>query len=278
VLIGTGAGADNSELDNVVSFGATTLLVQTGAVANGDNFDIAITKASAWSSEAGAQGVVAVNLTGTSVADTLTTGAKADTISGGAGSDTITGGAGADSITGGDGNDLFNVAASSTLLAIAGTGNSGTITGFDTITDFRLGSASLVAESLDMTEVTEAVVANTTGADGADSTLTIDGATVKSHAITSGIVTFDDAGTFATALTLTSAAHLAAVVQYLQANDLGDAGATVAFVVGSDTYVFMQGDNGGTDSADVLVKLTGVTGTSVSTTNAATVGLIDIGG
>jgi hypothetical protein len=40
----------------------------------------------------------------------------------------------------------------------------------------------------------------------------------------------------------------------------------------------MQGDNTGTDSADVLVKLTGVAASSVNATNSTTVGLIDIGG
>jgi hypothetical protein len=91
-------------------------------------------------------------------------------------------------------------------------------------------------------------------------------------------VTFDDEESFGLALSLSSSAHLAAVVQYLQANNLGSAGATVAFVVGVDTYVFMQGDNTGTDSSDVLVKLTGVAASSVNATNSTTVGLIDIGG
>jgi hypothetical protein len=221
---------------------------------------------------------IAVNLTGTALADTLTTGPLADTISGGDGADVITGAGGADSITGGNGRDQFIVSAGSTLLAIGGTGNSGTITGFDTITDFELGSASANAESFDMSGVTEAVVANTTGFDGTNSTLTIGGAVVASHAISNGIITFDDAGTFATALSLATGADLAAVVQYLQANDLGNAGATVAFVVGSDTYVFIQGDNDGTDALDVLVRLTGKTATSVSATNGNTAGLIKIGG
>jgi Ca2+-binding RTX toxin-like protein len=221
---------------------------------------------------------IAVNLTGTALADTLTTGPLADTISGGDGADVITGAGGADSITGGNGRDQFIVSAGSTLLAIGGTGNSGTITGFDTITDFELGSASANAESFDMSGVTEAVVANTTGTDGNNSTLTIGGAVVASHAISNGIITFDDAGTFATALSLATGADLAAVVQYLQANDLGDAGATVAFVVGSDTYVFIQGNDAGTDNLDVLVKLTGKTATSVSATNGNTAGLIKIGG
>jgi hypothetical protein len=128
-----------------------------------------------------------------------------------------------------------------------------------------------------MTSVTEAVASNGT-VDGTNSTLTIGGQTVKSHRITSGIVTFDDEESFGLALSLSSSAHLAAVVQYLQANNLGSAGATVAFVVDADTYVFMQGDNTGTDSADVLVKLTGVAASSVNATNSTTVGLIDIGG
>jgi Ca2+-binding RTX toxin-like protein len=210
--------------------------------------------------------------------DGITGGSGADTLIGGSGSDTITGGTGADSITGGPGNDIYRMAAGDTVLTIGGSGNSGTISGFDTITDFRLGTASVVAELLGMTTIVEAVVANTAGTNGTDSTLTIGSVAVKSHAISSGIVTFDDADTFAAALTLSTDADLAAVVQYLQANDLGDAGATVAFVVGTDTYVFIQGDDGGTDNVDLLVKLTGVTGTSVSATNAATAGLIAIGG
>jgi hypothetical protein len=213
----------------------------------------------------------------TSTAFTLTAAPSGATITGGAGNDTITGGAGVDNLAGGTGIDLYRVAAGSTVLTIGGSADSGTINGFDTITGFGLGTSTVLAESLDMASVTEAVVSNGT-VDGINSTLTISGQTVKSHSITSGIVTFDDLDAFTLALTLTSPAHLAAVVQYLQANDLGNAGATVAFVVGADTYVFMQGDDSGTNSADVLVKLTGVAASSVSATNSMTDGLIDIGG
>lgn len=286
VAVGTATGTKTDQ-GEVGSFLATVYLAQAGAVAAGDIFDIAVNVFStavggagtaAFADAAAAQARTQVNLTGTVGDDTLVTGALSDTIDGGAGNDAITGGAGSDSLTGGAGNDVFNFAASSSTLTIGGSADAGTIVGFDVITDFRLGTAALVAESIDFSGVTEAVLANTAGVNGTDSTLTIGGNAVKSHAITGGIATFDDADTYAAALTLTSTAHLAAVVQYLQANDLGDAGATLAFTVGTDTYLFMQGDNGGTNSADLLIKLTGVSGTSISATNATTAGLIDIGG
>jgi len=219
------------------------------------------------------------SISGGAGADTIFGGSGNDTISGGDGVDSIIGGTGADSLSGGGSLDVYNFTAGDSALTIAGTGDAGTISGFDIISGFSLGTASANAETLDLLGVTDAVVGNSTGANGTDSTLTIAGVAVKSHAIASGIVTFDDADTFAAALTLTTDAHLAAVVQYLQANDIGNAGSTVAFVVGSDTYVFQQGADDGVDNTlDILVKLTGVTGTSVSATNATTAGLIDIGG
>jgi hypothetical protein len=41
--------------------------------------------------------------------------------------------------------------------------------------------------------------------------------------------------------------------------------------------MFIQGLDAGTDTADSLIQLVGVTGLSVSATNANTAGLIDIG-
>lgn len=52
---------------------------------------------------------------------------------------------------------------------------------------------------------------------------------------------------------------------YLQNNDLGDEGATVAFDVGSDVLLFTQGDNAGTDNLDVLVRLEGAQGDNLIT-------------
>jgi len=230
----------------------------------------------------GVAGALSTNTGSESIAITTAgDNAGADTISGGVGADTINGGTGADSITGGTGLDTYQFSAGDSALTIGGTGNSGTIGGFDTYVGFALGTASTDAETLDWIGGTASVVGNTAGANGTDSSLTIGGTAVKSHAITSGIVTFDDADTFATALSLTSWADVAAVVQYLQANDLGNAGVSVAFTatIGTTayTFVFTQGDDDGTNNLDVLAALVGVTGTSLSATNGNTAGLIDLG-
>jgi hypothetical protein len=208
--------------------------------------------------------------------------AGADTINGGLGQDTILGGTGADSITGGTGLDTYLYINGDAAITIAGTGNSGTVAGYDQIIGYALGTASTNAETIDALIGTASVVANSAGVNGTDSTLTIGGVAVKSHAIASGIFTFDDADTFATALSLTSLADIAAVVQYLQAQDLGAADAITATFTATiggttSTWMFIQGVDAGTDTADSLIELVGVTGTSVSATNGNTAGLIDIG-
>ena len=203
-----------------------------------------------------------------------------DTLSGGDGNDVLNGGSGADTLSGGSGSDTFVFAAGDSSLAISqgssGTASvkleNGTISGYDAITDFTLGIAP-EADLID-TVGAAAVVPDTTGTNGTDSTLTIGGATVKSHAISNGIVTFDDANTFAGALSLGSTSNVAAVVQYLQNNDIGNAGSTVAFTatIGgtSHTYLFSQGtDAGGDNSQDLLVDLVGVTATALVTGAAA---------
>ena len=220
-------------------------------------------------------------LIGTGYADTIRGGAKVDTLTGGGGADTITAGTGADVITGGTGADTIDVGASGTdldevviaagdtALTIGGTGNAGTITGYDVITGFADATAALKSDILNV-QGTAGIVANTTGVNSTDSTLTISGTAVKSHAISGGIITFDDADTFATALTIDSDAKLAAAVQYMQAEDFGDAGDSVALIYGSDTFVFTQGSDAGTDnSLDILVKITGHVADSLVTTNAA---------
>ncbi|KPF82562.1 hypothetical protein IP70_21520 [alpha proteobacterium AAP38] len=200
--------------------------------------------------------------------DSLVGGAGNDTILGGAGVDTITSGTGADSVTGGAGLDTFIIAAGDTSVTIGGTGNSGTIAGFDTITDFTLGSGSANSETLDVAG-TATIATTTAGTDGTDSTLTIGGNAIKSHAIAaSGLITFDDADTFAAAVSITSDANVAAVIEYLQANDIGTTGSTVFFTDGTNTWVFTQGSADGTTNADdVVVKLTGVLADTLITTN-----------
>lgn len=73
-------------------------------------------------------------------------------------------------------------------------------------------------------------------------------------------------------MTLSTPRDIAAVVQYLQANDFGDQGATLVFDMGSDTFIFVQGDNDGASIAgvdndkDILVRLEDVQVDSLITT------------
>ena len=84
------------------------------------------------------------------------------------------------------------------------------------------------------------------------------------------MITFDNDAVFAAALVINSDATMATAVQYLQANDFGNAGASVAFDNGLDTYLYTQGDNAGTDNLDVLVQLISVQGTNLITVKATT--------
>lgn len=261
----------SSSTDQVTSYnGAGNAVVQSGF----ENVDISaylggfggdITGSTGANSIVGSSGNDLIN--GGGGADTLVAGAGNDSVDGGAGIDSITGGSGADSLSGGSALDVFVFAAGDSALTIGGTGDNGTISGFDVISDFTLGDGTNNSETLDVAG-TAAVVADTAGTNGTDSTLTIGTAAIASHAITNGIITFDDANTFATALTISTTAHIAAVIQYLQLQDLGDTGATVAFVAAGNTYVYTQGSDAGTDnSLDTLIRLTGVSADSLITTN-----------
>jgi hypothetical protein len=179
------------------------------------------------------------------------------TIDAGTGQDSITRAAGANDATTAFGIVTYTVQDGDSLAA-----------SFDTITGFTLGTAGSFADTLDFG--TANVEGNTAGTDGTDS------GTIKSHAITSGIITFDDVDAFAGALVVNSA-NITDVLTYLAVN-ISTAGDTVALAYDStgngtadSTWVFNQG------TLDSVVFLSGVVGTSVSATNAATAGLIDIG-
>ncbi|HEY9834907.1 MAG TPA: cadherin-like domain-containing protein, partial [Stenomitos sp.] len=221
-------------------------------------------------------------LNGAGENDLLNGGAGNDTLNGGSGNDILQGGIGADTMTGGTGTDSFYMAPGDSVLTIGGSGNSGTISGFDVITDFSLATASSLSELLRVSS-SPTIIANTTGngVDGNNSTLTIGGSQVTAHKIINGIITFSTAtgSSFNSGLiTIDSTAKLAAVVQYLQANDLGNAGATVAFtanISGARTYLYSQGTgNGNNNDQDVLIELQGVSATQLSTTNSQTAGLL----
>lgn len=187
-----------------------------------------------------------------------------DVLIGGTGNDTLNGGKGADLLVGGDGSDVFAFEAGDSVLTIGGSGTSGTISGYDTIRDFSPGTTAGASEKISYSSIQ--LAANRMSVDGANSTLLLHtNAVVASHHISSGIITFDDANDFSTAVQLTSMSDVAAVTQYLQGVDLGGNGRTVAFeatLAGIDhTFVFIQGSN---DSNDVLIDLYKVHATSIS--------------
>ncbi|WP_105419992.1 DUF5801 repeats-in-toxin domain-containing protein [Neorhizobium sp. T25_27] len=205
------------------------------------------------------------NVTGGNGNDTLTGTSGTNTLIGGAGNDTLMGGAGADTLTGNTGADTFKFASGASAVSIGGSGNGGSISGYDVVTDFNVADH----DKLEFT-IAPFAVGNTSGVDGNNSSLTINGATVKSHAILNGIITFDDSGTYSSSspLTLASMSNVAAVVQYLRANDLGSAGATVAFTATisgvAHTFVYQQVGNSQNVNNDILIDLVDVNLASLS--------------
>jgi hypothetical protein len=226
----------------------------------------------------GGDGIDTINTSGYTVAVTITGAVGADTITTGAAAANITGGTGADIVTLGAANavvDTLVIATGDSTGTIAGSGNAGTITGYDIVTNFALHSDVLDLQGT-------AIAATLATADGAaDSTLTIGGAVVGKHTlIAGGIYTFQlsSTGTGGTAA-ITDNASLAAVVQYITLTDFGSAADTLAFTgtIGgvAQTWVYSQVGNGtGAVDGYTLVQLAGVTATGVDATAAA--GVIDI--
>ncbi len=183
-------------------------------------------------------------------------------LTGTATSDTIRGGAGADTLTGNGGSDTFVYNTADTVLTFGGNRNAGTVSGFDVITDFALDDTIQFAGAT--------VAADGVGNRLARSTLrTSAGSEIRSHSIADGIITFSTSQDFSTAITITTAADLAAVVQYLQLVNLGSQGSTVAFhaTVGgtASTMLFIQGSPAGaTNNNDILIQLRGVTAETIS--------------
>ncbi len=109
--------------------------------------------------------------------------------------------------------------------------------------------------------------------------LTEDFGIIKSHSVTSGIVSFDDVADYSTALVI-NASNLADVVGYLKANVA--ANGTVGFAYDSDAsgtadamMVFHQGS--ASNVADDLVMLVGITsGSLTATLTTTTAGAIAI--
>lgn len=218
-----------------------------------------------------------VTITGGAGDDVLTGGAAKDAINGGAGNDIINGGLGLDSITVGNGRDIVQITNNDDNTAgdIIGSGTSAadTITGFGLvstgITGADLGTNAKIqaytAAGANLTVLNLDVTADDAGAGtGANQALAVEAnatgagqAAGVTYTVTNGILTLGGAGAAAVDTLgewLVEAAAVAAT-----------AGDVLGFQFGSDTYVFAQ--NG---TADVLVQLVGVAGSSLVEVSGAT--------
>ncbi|MCX7068598.1 MAG: hypothetical protein NTW85_13040, partial [Methylococcales bacterium] len=206
------------------------------------------------------------NVRGTDQGDLIIGDSNANILDGGVGNDNITGGGGTDTIIGGLGSDAINLTETTPVtdtVRIAAGDSLATVAGYDLVTAFKSFDGILSTTGVDQLDLASIAIATDAAAvDGANSV----SGNIKSHSITSGLISFGgtDVYTAAPPLTIT-AANLADVFGYLQANITGTD--TVAFVSGGNTFVFQDGGT----AADTLVELVGVadtTGVSTSEFNA----------
>lgn len=195
-------------------------------------------------------GTTAINGTGTAGANTIIGNAATNLLSGLAGSDSLKGGEGNDTLVGGSGTDTLDLTESIAKSDVVrtGTGESlATASEADKVIKFALANDTL--------DLSGTVVASTASAvNGADYGV------IKSHTISNGIIKFDDTDAFTAALAINSS-NLNDTINYVKAN-ITTKDSTVAFVAGSDTWLFQ--DNG--TSGDTLLQLVGVsTASSIST-------------
>jgi len=263
-VIGTDSGSHTT----------TTVVKIWVGTTNNDTFDLAtLANASGINLAYGLNGTDVI--TGNGGSDFIIGGQQSNTLQAGSGpttlvagpqGDILKAGTGVDTFYGAGGNDTFVIASTQSAVTVGGSGNNGTISGYDVINGFATANDFLDLQG-------SPTSATGTNVDGTNSTLTIGGQTVKSHTISNGIITFDDQNGYAAALSLTDTTRVAAVVDYLQHNDLGNAGATVAFTATINgtphTYIYEQVGNTPNSANDILVDLAGVTltsgGTSLST-------------
>ena len=298
-LLLTATGAGNVSVTTGAAFNSAYsdgVTITTGALANDDAFLIAAGLATV---DMSVTASAALLLGDDNAADdiTITTGSGDDTVSvigtafvsaAAGGSIDISTGAGADSITvttstlaannatqvvsitagtGADtisktstanaanalANTIFNVAAGDSTTAAR-----------DTITGFLLSDGTYNADEINVTGT--ALVAS-----GGTS---VNVGVIQSHSFTTGVITFDDVDTFATALSINSG-NLADVISYLETNITTNAH-TAAFAydstgsgVADATMVFNSSTAAGGDSLIELVGVTGVTAVVVAATTTA---------
>jgi hypothetical protein len=246
--VGTGL-YDKAVTLTLVSAGDGAEAADNIAITTGPANDTISVTAAAWVGAAGAAGAL-----------TVSTGAGNDTISVSTGTILAVTGAAPVSITGGVGADTItavgvNAATGLTVTFAVGAGHS-LVSAYDSITGFDMGTGALLSSTLDFASVGLTAYAATAVAGNTAAELT---AAVSA----AGLVSF--AGTKAAALTL---AEKISAVQGLVITNAGD---SALFTHGTNSYVF---NNNAT--ADSLVELVGIAGTSLITTNATTASAIFI--
>jgi Ca2+-binding RTX toxin-like protein len=207
---------------------------------------------------------------------TISAGSGNDTITVGAAADTVTAGAGADSITVTDTTDIRDTlifAAGDSNGTLGGSGNAGTITGFDKVVGFGTGTTAALKDLLDLpgTGILATSVGNT---NGTDATLTIGGTVVGTHAIAlDGEVIFDQMAADAA----DSAGAVAAAVQYLSLNDIGNASVSVWFSgnggdhATDNSFIYQQtATTAGSVGGFTVIELTGIDIVGLETTASTT--------
>ena len=186
---------------------------------------------------------ITVSIQGSTDYVTITGTTGVDILTGTAANEVITGGLSGDTLTGNDGLDIFVV---SSGVTFGGSNSNPTVSGYDKVTDFVSGSDQI------QLPVNIIVAADTGRVNGTDTAYRYSNssATIKSHSISNGVVTFYNANSGGSAVTVDSAKAVASAVKYLTLNDLGNAGTTVTFsttmtqVVGGTTlythYIYQQ--------------------------------------
>jgi len=192
----------------------------------------------------GAVTQLVLNTTGNGT--TFLTGAatQATTITGGTGVDTIVGGTGADAITGGTGADIMTggTTTANTFIFAAGASGLPSATVFDTITDFSAVAANVISVGAQL------VLAST----------------VASSAGTAGLGAANGVAATFNAADTTFAQHLAAVELGIRATTNATWETAQWVEAATDTYIFISDGVDGVGANDILIKLTGITGTNTA--------------
>lgn len=195
-------------------------------------------------------GTIAADGTGTDDGNNVLTGnAASNVLTGLGGNDTLIGKDGTDILVGGKGSDILDLteaAASKDIVRFIAGDSPANQLDADKVIKFAMAT-----DSVDLAGTIK-IAANVASVNGTDAGV------IKSHNIVNGIIKFDDADSFASALPVSSS-NLVSVIDYLKLN-ITDKSA-VAFQAGSDMWLFQDGG-----ANDTLITLTGVVASSLSST------------